>query len=130
LAADGLPFTHLTHPYRKMATQGAFPAPTTGMEPKMNEQGLFIRANETLHGVIRQVRPEQMDLTIPDEMSWRPGQTLRAAMNLYTYEDACVPGVLNGDAKQPTRPGSTCWASTGRTTTADTAMQPMRRSGR
>jgi uncharacterized protein (TIGR03086 family) len=68
----------------------------------MNQQELFILANQTLQTVINQIKPEQMDLIIPDEMSWRPNQTVRAAMNIYAYENACVPDVLAGKEKFPT----------------------------
>lgn len=68
----------------------------------MNEQELFIAANTSLQKVISQIKEEQMDLTIPDEMSWRPNQTVRAAMNLLAYENFCVSDVLAGKEKQLT----------------------------
>jgi uncharacterized protein (TIGR03086 family) len=68
----------------------------------MNEQALFILANETLAAVVARVRDDQMDLAIPPELSWRPDWTVRTAMNVYAYENACVPDVLAGKPKLPT----------------------------
>lgn len=54
----------------------------------MTVQQTFILANQALQKVVGQIRDEQMELMIPDEMSWRPHQTVRAAMNLYTYKNS------------------------------------------
>jgi len=62
----------------------------------MNEQALFVEANTMLTQVVNEVRPDQLDLVIPDELSWRPGVTLRSTLNLATYENKCVPEVLAG----------------------------------
>lgn len=62
----------------------------------MNAQELFIKANQALDNVIGQVEEEQMELTLPDDVSWRPNQTLRQAMNILAYENQCVPEVLAG----------------------------------
>lgn len=62
----------------------------------MNEQEVFIEANSLLTQVVNRVKPDQLDQVIPDELSWRPGLTLRASLNLATYENKCVPDMLAG----------------------------------
>lgn len=62
----------------------------------MNEQALFVEANAMLTRVVNEVRPDQFGLVIPEDLSWRPGLTLRSTLNLATYENTCVPDVLAG----------------------------------
>ncbi len=66
----------------------------------MNNQELFIKANQALADVIRQIKDEQLDMNIPENMGWRSKQTVRAVMNGLAYENACVPDVLAGREKQ------------------------------
>jgi uncharacterized protein (TIGR03086 family) len=62
----------------------------------MNKLELFLLANQTLQDVVKQVKDDQLDLVMPEDVSWKPNQTLRAALNLYAYENKCVPEVLDG----------------------------------
>ncbi len=62
----------------------------------MNEQEAFVEANTMLTRVVNQAPTEQLDQVIPDELSWRPGITLRETLNLATYENESVPAMLAG----------------------------------
>jgi uncharacterized protein (TIGR03086 family) len=62
----------------------------------MNKLELFLLANQSLQDVVKHVKDEQLDLEIPEDMGWRPNQTLRTALNLYAYENRCVQDVLDG----------------------------------
>lgn len=65
----------------------------------MNEISVFLRANECLLEVIKQIRDDQWNTMVPPEMSWTPNQTLRDITNYHTYDDAWVPDVLAGKTK-------------------------------
>jgi uncharacterized protein (TIGR03086 family) len=63
----------------------------------MNEKDVFILADEALKGVVDQIRDDQWDSRVPDDMSARrPGSTLRQIINYHAYDDAWVPDVLAG----------------------------------
>jgi Tfp pilus assembly ATPase PilU len=48
------------------------------MRTLLNAQELFIKANQALDRVISQVKQEQMEQTLPDEMGWRPTRRFEA----------------------------------------------------
>jgi uncharacterized protein (TIGR03086 family) len=63
----------------------------------VNEKDVFILADEALKNVVDQIRDEQWDSRVPDDMSpRRPGVTLRQIINYHAYDDAWVPDVLAG----------------------------------
>ena len=63
----------------------------------MNEKDVFILADEALKNVVDQIRDDQWDTRVPDDMSPRqPGMTLRRIINYHAYDDAWVPDVLAG----------------------------------
>ena len=63
----------------------------------MNEKDVFILADEALKNVVDQIRHDQWDTRVPDDMSPRqPGMTLRRIINYHAYDDAWVPEVLAG----------------------------------
>ena len=63
----------------------------------MNEKDVFILADEALKDVVDQIRDDQWDTRVPDDMSPRqPGMTLRRIVNYHAYDDAWVPDVLAG----------------------------------
>jgi uncharacterized protein (TIGR03086 family) len=63
----------------------------------MNEKDVFILADEALKNVVEQIRDDQWDTRVPDDMSPRqPGMTLRRIVNYHAYDDAWVPDVLAG----------------------------------
>lgn len=63
----------------------------------MNEKDVFILADEALKSVVDQIRDEQWDSRVPDDMSpRRPGMSLRQIINYHAYDDAWVPDVLEG----------------------------------
>ena len=63
----------------------------------MNEKDVFILADEALKDVVDQIRDDQWDTRVPDDMSPRqPGMTLRRIINYHAYDDAWVPDVLAG----------------------------------
>lgn len=64
----------------------------------MNEQQLFILANSTLHKVVQQITEDQLDMVVPDDASWMPNQTLREMLNIFAYENRCVPEILAGQS--------------------------------
>lgn len=68
----------------------------------MDAQTLFIKANQALKNVVVQIKDDQLQQTVPAEMTWKSNQALRDYMNMLAYENKCVPGVLAGDPKQPT----------------------------
>lgn len=68
----------------------------------MNDQKLFIKANQTLKNVVNQIKPQEMDRSLSDEMAWMPNQTLKSAINICAYENKCVPDVLAGARNLPT----------------------------
>src|SRR5665811_573490 len=66
-------------------------------EDSMNEKDVFILADEALKDVVDQIRDDQWDTRVPDDMSPRqPGMTLRRIVNYHAYDDAWVPDVLAG----------------------------------
>jgi len=63
----------------------------------VNEKDVFILADEALNAVVGQIRDDQWDTRVPDDMSPRqPGMTLRRIINYHAYDDAWVPDVLGG----------------------------------
>ena len=63
----------------------------------MNEQDVFILADEALRQVVDQIRDDQWESRVPDDMSPRqPGLTLRRIIDYHAYDDAWVPDVLAG----------------------------------
>lgn len=67
----------------------------------MNEKDVFILADEALKNVVDQIRDDQWDSRVPDDMSPRqPGLTLRQIINYHAYDDAWVPDVLAGKTKE------------------------------
>ena len=63
----------------------------------MNQKDVFILADEALKNVVDQIRDDQWDSRVPDDMSpRRPGMTLRRIINYHAYDDAWVPEVLAG----------------------------------
>ena len=66
-------------------------------EDTANEKDVFILADEALKDVVDQIRDDQWDTRVPDDMSPRqPGMTLRRIVNYHAYDDAWVPDVLAG----------------------------------
>src|SRR5450756_1878280 len=66
-------------------------------EDTVNEKDVFILADEALKSVVDQIRDEQWDSRVPDDMSPRqPGMSLRQIINYHAYDDAWVPDVLEG----------------------------------
>jgi hypothetical protein len=63
----------------------------------MNPGQVFILADRALENVVKQIKPEQWDLKVPDDMSPRqPGSTLRQIVNYHAYDEAFVPETLAG----------------------------------
>ena len=62
----------------------------------MTEQDVFILADQALKAVVEQIRDDQWDLVVPDDMTRKPGITLRELINYHAYDDAWVPDVLAG----------------------------------
>jgi len=63
----------------------------------VNENDVFILADEALRSVVDQIRDDQWDGKVPDDLSpRRPGLTLRQIVNYHAYDDAWVPDVLAG----------------------------------
>jgi uncharacterized protein (TIGR03086 family) len=63
----------------------------------VNEKDIFILADEALKNVVDQIRDDQWDSRVPDDMSPRqPGADLRRIINYHAYDDAWVPDVLAG----------------------------------
>jgi uncharacterized protein (TIGR03086 family) len=62
----------------------------------VTEQEVFILADQALKAVVDQIRDDQWDLQVPDDMTRRPGTTLRQTINYHAYDDAWVPDVLAG----------------------------------
>ena len=63
----------------------------------MNEKDVFILADQALNTVVGQIRDDQWDSPVPDDMAPRqPGMTLRQIVNYHAYDDAWVPDVLEG----------------------------------
>ncbi|MCX6363179.1 MAG: TIGR03086 family protein [Actinobacteria bacterium] len=62
----------------------------------MNEKDVFILADEALKNVVDQIRDDQWDSRVPDDMTRKPGTTLRQTINYHAYDDAWVPEVLAG----------------------------------
>ena len=62
----------------------------------MTEQDVFILADQALKAVVDQIRDDQWDLVVPDDMTRKPGITLRELINYHAYDDAWVPDVLAG----------------------------------
>lgn len=62
----------------------------------MTEQDVFILADQALKAVVEQIRDDQWDLVVPDDMTRKPGITLRELIDYHAYDDAWVPDVLAG----------------------------------
>jgi hypothetical protein len=65
----------------------------------MTIQALFIMSNQALQKVVAQITDDQWDLALPKGMSRKP-MTLAEAIRYHTYDDAWVPDVLAGKAKE------------------------------
>ena len=65
-------------------------------EAPVTEQDVFILADQALKAVVEQIRDDQWDLVVPDDMTRKPGVTLRELINYHAYDDAWVPDVLAG----------------------------------
>lgn len=66
----------------------------------MTEQEVFILADQALNAVVDQIRDDQWDLVVPDDMTRTPGITLRQTINYHAYDDAWVPHVLAGETME------------------------------
>lgn len=66
----------------------------------MTEQEVFILADQALNAVVDQIRDDQWDLVVPDDMTRTPGITLRQTINYHAYDDAWVPQVLAGETME------------------------------
>jgi uncharacterized protein (TIGR03086 family) len=62
----------------------------------VTEQEVFILADQALKAVVDQIRDDQWDLRVPDDMTRKPGTTLRELVNYHACDDAWVPDVLAG----------------------------------
>ena len=63
----------------------------------MSEQDVFVLADEALKKVVDEIRDDQWESRVPDDMSPRqPGMTLRRIIDYHAYDDAWVPDVLAG----------------------------------
>ena len=62
----------------------------------MNEKEVFILADQSLKDVVDQIRDDQWDLQVPDDMTRKPGATLREIIDYHAFDDAWVPDVLAG----------------------------------
>jgi len=63
----------------------------------VNERDVFILADEALKNVVDQIRDDQWESKVPDDLSpHQPGMTLRRIINYHAYDDAWVPDVLAG----------------------------------
>lgn len=62
----------------------------------MNEQALFILANQTLQDVVKHVKDSDLQRQVPQQLSWASDKNLRYTLNVFAYENYCVPEVLNG----------------------------------
>lgn len=65
----------------------------------MTIQELFIRANEELKKVIDQIRDDQWSIDMPEGLSSK-SSNLHQAINYHIYDDAWVPDILIGKAKE------------------------------
>jgi uncharacterized protein (TIGR03086 family) len=70
--------------------------PQQTKEDAVNEKDIFILADEALKNVVDQIRDDQWDLVVTDDMTRRSGTTLRQTINYHAYDDAWVPEVLAG----------------------------------
>ncbi|HEX5643747.1 MAG TPA: hypothetical protein VFZ86_15650 [Thermoleophilia bacterium] len=66
----------------------------------MTEQEVFILADQALNAVVDQIRDDQWDLVVPDDMTRTPGITLRQTIDYHAYDDAWVPHVLAGETME------------------------------
>jgi len=62
----------------------------------VTEPEVFILADQALKAVVDQIRDDQWDLRVPDDMTRKPGTTLRELIAYHAYDDAWVPDVLAG----------------------------------
>jgi uncharacterized protein (TIGR03086 family) len=62
----------------------------------VTEQEVFILADQALKAVVDQIRDDQWDLRVPDDMTRKPGTTLRETIAYHACDDAWVPDVLAG----------------------------------
>ena len=65
-------------------------------EAAVTAQEVFILADQALKAVVDQIRDDQWELVVPDDMTRTPGSTLRETINYHAYDDAWVPDVLAG----------------------------------
>jgi uncharacterized protein (TIGR03086 family) len=61
---------------------------------------VFILADQALNAVVGQIRDDQWDLVVPDDMTRTPGITLRQTIDYHAYDDAWVPHVLAGETME------------------------------
>ena len=65
----------------------------------MNEQEVFILADQALNKVVAQIKDDQWDMIMPPEFAMRDPErkiTLREVINYHAYDDAWVPDMLAG----------------------------------
>ena len=66
----------------------------------MNEQDLFIKANNACNQAVQQIKDEQWEDNVPDVYEWRFGTSepvsLRTAVNYIAYDNSWVPDMMAG----------------------------------
>lgn len=62
----------------------------------MNEQTVFILADQALNNVIQQIKDDQWTLDVPAKMMGGRGMTVRELVNYHAYDESWVPDVLAG----------------------------------
>lgn len=66
----------------------------------MTLQETYILADETLLGVVQQIKDEQWDMTMPKEFAMTTSSasitTLRDVINYHAYDDAWIPDMIAG----------------------------------
>ncbi len=70
----------------------------------MNEQDVFVLADQTLRHVVDQIKPEQWGMEMPESFVRRGGGrvTLRELIAYHAYDDAWVPDMLAGKTMDET----------------------------
>jgi hypothetical protein len=61
----------------------------------MSIQELFVLANAELVKVFDQIKDDQWNITLPEEITYKPAN-LKQAVRYHTYDDAWVPDILQG----------------------------------
>lgn len=64
----------------------------------MNEIETFVRADEALRAVVDQIRDDQWDMAIPDDLPTSDGRdyTLREVLGYQAYDEAWIPAMIAG----------------------------------